>query len=306
MLEGSDAALAGEEKQDNFKLNLIFYWTGAALSVFLMVGAIGWSYQLIIRDISQIPIVRAQLGPLRVAPEDPGGLTAANQGLSVTQLAVNEKPLMSNEIHLAPAAQILNAENLGLEVTNGVQSNTDVGAFEIKEVNAENSINLKALTNKIEADKVSKETASLSKVAFSQKRIEIENAVSLALSITDDPAASLTLLRPKIRPVTLQKDNKITGEQIVTNEPLFELTKGSAVVQLGAFDSKNLAKSEWQRFEKLLGSILIAKKMIVQEAESGGKIFYRLRAAGFDDISDARQFCTAISDKVACIPVVTR
>ena len=306
MLEGSDAALVGEEKQDNFKLNLIFYWTGAALSVFLLVGAIGWSYQLIIRDINQIPIVRAQLGPLRVAPEDPGGLTAANQGLSVTQLAVNEKPLMSNEIHLAPAAQILNAENLGLEVTNGVQSNTDVGAFEIKEVNAENSINLKALTNKIEADKVSKETASLSKVAFSQKRIEIENAVSLALSITDDPAVSLTLLRPKIRPVTLQKDNKITGGQIVTNEPLFELTKGSAVVQLGAFDSKNLAKSEWQRFEKLLGSILIAKKMIVQEAESGGKIFYRLRAAGFDDISDARQFCTAISDKVACIPVVTR
>ena len=306
MLEGSDAALVGEEKQDNFKLNLIFYWTGAALSVFLMVGAIGWSYQLIIRDINQIPIVRAQLGPLRVAPEDPGGLTAANQGLSVTQLAVNEKPLLSNEIHLAPAAQILNAENLGLEVTNGVQSNTDVGTLEINEVDAENSINLKALSNKIEADKVSKETASLSKVAFSQKRIEIENAVSLALSITDDPAASLTLMRPKIRPVTLQKDNKITGDQIVTNEPLFELTKGSAVVQLGAFDSKNLAKSEWQRFEKLLGSILIAKKMIVQEAESGGKIFYRLRAAGFDDISDARQFCTAISDKVACIPVVTR
>ena len=306
MLEGSDATLVGEEKQDNFKLNLIFYWTGAALSVFLMVGAIGWSYQLIIRDINQIPIVRAQLGPLRVAPEDPGGLTAANQGLSVTQLAVNEKPLMSNEIHLAPAAQILNAENLGLEVTNGVQSNTDVGILEIKEVNSENSINLKALSNKIEADKVSKETASLSKAAFSQKRIEIENAVSLALSITDDPAASLTLMRPKIRPVTLQKDNKITGDQIVANEPLFELTKGSAVVQLGAFDSKNLAKSEWQRFEKLLGSILIAKKMIVQEAESGGKIFYRLRAAGFDDISDARQFCTAISDKVACIPVVTR
>ena len=306
MLEGSDAALVGEEKQDNFKLNLIFYWTGAALSASLMIGAISWSYQLIIRDVNQIPIVRAQSGPLRVAPEDPGGLTAANQGLSVTQLAVNEKPLLSNEIHLAPAAQILNAENLGVEVTTGVQSNTDVGKLEIKEVNAENSINLKALSNKIEADKVSKETASLSKVAFSQKRIEIENAVSLALSITDDPAASLTLLRPKIRPVTLQKDNKITGDQIVTNEPLFELSKGSAVVQLGAFDSKNLAKSEWQRFEKLLGSILIAKKMFVQEAESGGKIFYRLRAAGFDDISDARQFCTAISDKVACIPVVTR
>ena len=306
MLEGSDTALAGEEKQVNFKLNMIFYWTGAALSLSLLAGAIGWSYQLIVRDINQIPIVRAQLGPLRVAPDDPGGLTAANQGLSVTQLAVNEKPLLSNEIRLAPAAEILNAEHLSLQVTQDVKSNLDDGTFEIKEVNAENSINLKEVSTEIGADTILKDEVVLSEAVFSQKKIEIENAVSLALSITDDPAASLTLMRPKIRPVALQKDNKITGDQIVTNEPLFELTKGSAVVQLGAFDSKNLAKSEWQRFEKLLGSILITKKMIVQEAESGGKIFYRLRAAGFDDISDARQFCTAISDKVACIPVVTR
>ena len=41
MLEGSDAALAGEEKQVNFKLNIIFYWTGAALSLSLLAGAIG-------------------------------------------------------------------------------------------------------------------------------------------------------------------------------------------------------------------------------------------------------------------------
>ena len=60
----------------------------------------------------QIPIVRAQLGPLRVAPDDPGGLTAANQGLSVTQLAVNERPLLSDEIFLAPAAEVLSEENV--------------------------------------------------------------------------------------------------------------------------------------------------------------------------------------------------
>ena len=306
MLEGSETALAGEEKQVKFKPNMIFYWTGAALSFFLLVGAIGWSYQLIVRDINQIPVVRAQLGPLRVAPDDPGGLTAANQGLSVTQLAVNEKPLLSNEIHLAPAAEILNAEHLALQVTEDVKSNIDDGAFEIKEVNAENSINLKEVSNEIEVDTGSNKEVVHSKVAFSQKKIEIENAVSLALSITDDPVDSLTLLRPKIRPMTFRLNNKTTGDQVVNNEPISNLPMGSAVVQLGAFENKNLAKSEWQRFEKLLGSILFSKKMIVQKAESGGKIFYRLRASGFDDISDARQFCSAISDRVACIPVVTR
>ena len=306
MLEGSDAALAGEVKQVNFKINMIFYWTGAALSLFLLAGAIGWSYQLIVRDVNQIPIVRAQLGPLRVAPDNPGGLTAANQGLSVTQLAVNEKPLLSNEIYLAPAAEILNEENLALKVKEEDESNKVDGAFEIKEVNAENSMNLEALPDQKEVDSRSNDVGVLSKAAFSQKKIEIENAVSLALSITNDPDKSLSWLRPKIRPVGFYRNGNITEDQIVSNEPMPKLPTGSAVVQLGAFDSKSLAESEWQRFEKILGSILIPKKMVVQKAESGGKIFYRLRASGFSDISDARQFCTAISDKVACIPVVTR
>jgi len=306
MLEGSDTALGSKEKHVNFKLNMIFYWTGAALSLSLLAGAIGWSYQLIVRDISQIPIVRAQLGPMRVAPDNPGGLTAANQGLSVTQLAVNQKPLLSNEIHLAPAAEILNAENLALQITEDVKSNTDDERFEIKEVNAENVLNLTLLSNETEAGSGAKEEAVLSKVAFSQKKIEIENAVSLALSITSDPATSLTSLRPKIRPMSFRQNSTTTKDQMVANYPNFKLPTGSAVVQLGAFDSKDLANSEWQRVEKLLGSILISKKMVVQKAESGGKIFYRLRASGFNDISDARQFCTAISDKVACIPVVTR
>ena len=306
MLEGSDAALAGEVKQVNFKINMIFYWTGAALSLFLLAGAIGWSYQLIVRDVNQIPIVRAQLGPLRVAPDNPGGLTAANQGLSVTQLAVNEKPLLSNEIYLAPAAEILNEENLALKVKEEYESNKVDGAFEIKEVNAENSMNLKALPDQKEVDSRSNDVGVLSKAAFSQKKIEIENAVSLALSITNEPDKSLSWLRPKIRPVSFYRNGNITEDQIVSNEPMPKLPIGSAVVQLGAFDSKSLAESEWQRFEKILGSILIPKKMVVQKAESGGKIFYRLRASGFSDISDARQFCTAISDKVACIPVVTR
>lgn len=306
MLEGSDAALAGEVKQVNFKINMIFYWTGAALSLFLLAGAIGWSYQLIVRDVNQIPIVRAQLGPLRVAPDNPGGLTAANQGLSVTQLAVNEKPLLSNEIYLAPAAEILNEESLALKVTEEYESNKVNGAFEIKEVDAENSMNLEALPDQKEVDSRSNDVGVLSKAAFSQKKIEIENAVSLALSITNEPDKSLSWLRPKIRPVGFYRNGNITEDQIVSNEPMPKLPIGSAVVQLGAFDSKSLAESEWQRFEKILGSILIPKKMVVQKAESGGKIFYRLRASGFSDISDARQFCTAISDKVACIPVVTR
>lgn len=302
MLESSDAALASEDKLGKFKLNMIFYWIGAVLSLSLLAGAIGWSYKLVVRDINQIPIVRAQLGPLRVAPDNPGGLTAANQGLSVTQLAVNEKPLLSDEINLAPAAEILNEETSALLLREVDKLNQIDETYEIKGINAENTISLDGSSGAMKGETASKTESLVAQVAFSQKKVEIENAVSLALSITSEFDPSLTSLRPKTRPRSVQQNREL----IVSKEPMSKLPIGSAIVQLGAFDSKSLAESEWRRFEKLLGSILAPKQMIIQKAESGGKIFYRLRASGFNDISDARQFCTAISDKVACIPVVTR
>jgi hypothetical protein len=302
MLESSDAALASEDKLGKFKLNMIFYWIGAVLSLSLLAGAIGWSYKLVVRDINQIPIVRAQLGPLRVAPDNPGGLTAANQGLSVTQLAVNEKPLLSDEINLAPAAEILNEETSASLLREVDKLNQIDETYEIKGINAENTISLDGSSGAMKGETASKTESLVAQVAFSQKKVEIENAVSLALSITSEFDPSLTSLRPKTRPRSVQQNREL----IVSKEPMSKLPIGSAIVQLGAFDSKSLAESEWRRFEKLLGSILAPKQMIIQKAESGGKIFYRLRASGFNDISDARQFCTAISDKVACIPVVTR
>jgi len=302
MLESSDAALASEDKLGKFKLNMIFYWIGAVLSLSLLAGAIGWSYKLVVRDINQIPIVRAQLGPLRVAPDNPGGLTAANQGLSVTQLAVNEKPLLSDEINLAPAAEILNEETSASLLREVDKLNQIDETYEIKEINAENTISLDGSSGAMKGETASKTESLVAQVAFSQKKVEIENAVSLALSITSEFDPSLTSLRPKTRPRSVQQNREL----IVSKEPMSKLPIGSAIVQLGAFDSKSLAESEWRRFEKLLGSILAPKQMIIQKAERGGKIFYRLRASGFNDISDARQFCTAISDKVACIPVVTR
>ena len=306
MLEVKETAREGEGKQSNFNFSVAFYWVGAALSLSLLTGAIGWSYQLIVRDINQIPIVRAQLGPLRVAPDDPGGLTAANQGLSVTQLAVNERPLLSDEIFLAPAAEVLSEENVALQISEENSSITNKEKFDTLEVSTENSLDLKILPEQNATGLASNNEAVLSTAAFSPKKLEIENAVSLALALTNEVNSSFNSLRPKIRPVVLNQIQTDNIAQSVANELVVTLPVGSAVVQLGAFESKSLAKIEWQRLEALLGSVLTSKNMVIQKAESGGKVFYRLRAFGFDDLSDARQFCSAVNDKVACIPVVTR
>ncbi len=241
-----------------------------------------------------------------MAPDDPGGLTAANQGLSVTQLAVNERPLLSDEIFLAPAAEVLSEENVALQISEENSSITNKEKFDTLEVSTENSLDLKILPEQNATGLASNNEAVLSTAAFSPKKLEIENAVSLALSLTNEVDSSFNSLRPKIRPVVLNQIQTDNIAQSATNELVVTAPIGSAVVQLGAFESKSLAQIEWQRLEALLGSVLTSKNMMVQKAESGGRVFYRLRAFGFDDLSDARQFCSAVNDKVACIPVVTR
>ena len=55
--------------------------------------------------------------------------------------------------------------------------------------------------------------------------------------------------------------------------------------------------------------VMAGKARVIQEATSGGKTFYRLRVAGFEDLADARRFCaTLLADKSKplCVPVATR
>ena len=57
------------------------------------------------------------------------------------------------------------------------------------------------------------------------------------------------------------------------------------MVQLGAFDSAEVARAEWQRLSGRFDSFMAGKTRVVQSAVQGGRTFYRLRAIGFDDLS---------------------
>ena len=82
---------------------------------------------------------------------------------------------------------------------------------------------------------------------------------------------------------------------------------GTKLVQLGAFDSADIAATEWLRMTQRFPDFFDGKDQIIQQANSGGRTFFRLRAIGFSDLSDARRFCAALSaEGAACIPVVVR
>jgi hypothetical protein len=86
------------------------------------------------------------------------------------------------------------------------------------------------------------------------------------------------------------------------------IAPGSRLVQLGAFDSAATADAAWDKLIRgAFAPLMEDKARVVQEARSGGRTFYRLRAAGFTDLDDSRRFCAALQGGgVDCIPVVAR
>lgn len=85
------------------------------------------------------------------------------------------------------------------------------------------------------------------------------------------------------------------------------LEPGTPLVQLGALDSMDAARAEWTRLAGRFGSYLAGKDRVIQQASSGGHSFYRLRAAGFADMAEARRFCAALlAEEAECIPVAAR
>ncbi|AOZ71020.1 hypothetical protein LPB142_10810 [Rhodobacter xanthinilyticus] len=85
------------------------------------------------------------------------------------------------------------------------------------------------------------------------------------------------------------------------------LKEGTRLVQLGAFDTPELARAEWDKAATRFEALMAGKGRVVQEASSGGRTFYRLRVEGFADVDEARRFCAAlVAEGQNCIPALVR
>ncbi|MBV0911896.1 SPOR domain-containing protein [Anianabacter salinae] len=273
-------------------------WIGALLSLALVLGLGGWGYKLVSRDVAGIPVVRAEQGAMRMRPKSPGGELPVQQGLAVNAIAgtgaVAPPP---NRIILAPRPLSLAAE--------------DVPAADLALLAAANLAVPRAI----------QDTSAVMAPVTLDPAIP-EGVPGLGVGDTANPERELALVPPSVpgiaaspiprpRPsgdlvaaaLVARVDRAVRGDAV---DPA-SLAPGTQLVQLGAFDSPEVAEQEWARLATRFPDFLIDKSRTVQRATSGGKAFYRLRAVGFDALADARRFCAVLQDGGAnCIPVVTR
>ena len=300
---------------------------GAVVSVALILGMAVWGYKLAVRDVNGIPVFRALAGPLRVAPDNPGGDVMAHQGLSVNAIASAGSAMpLPESLTLAPKGAELAAEDVaGLAVTS--QSSTVIEATVDQNV-AATDLNLSASSGLTVSDIAASDIMVPQEIvleAAPQTQAEaVELALAAALADGADPvtdAASQTTavlvksVRPRLRPVAAVAtgdDVSMTDvQQVAAIAPLeidpTTIAAGTRLVQLGAFDDEAAARAEWAKLQSTFGALINGKAMVVQSAQSGGRTFYRLRAHGFDGEDEARRFCAALlAENASCIPVAQR
>jgi hypothetical protein len=283
---------------------------GAVCSVGLLAGLCLWGYQLAVRDVAGVPVMRALAGPMRLAPVDPGGDQASHQGLSVNAVAATGSSApVADQLTLAPRpVELLPGDTSGL----GLAEQADTVASDLVPV---------SLSISGQASPGTPQTAEVPPLedgAGSLIDTETGQAVELVSADVELPAGAAVMrsLRPQARPAALSlaeaPATPTNVETVSAPAPLTELDPaslevGTRLAQLGAFDSHDLARAKYQELQGMFAELMAGKAMVVQSAQSGGRTFYRLRAHGFPGDDEARRFCAALqAQNTDCIPVAQR
>lgn len=309
----------------------VMNWAGAALSVALLIGTGVWGYKLLVRDVSGVPVVRALEGPMRKKPESPGGEPAENQGLAVNKVAADgsaEKP--ADRLVLAPPPIQLTERDAVVEATRAPVLETEKlekpaprarpdaitappalksgEALTVEELAAQLAAGAAPLSESGPADTppVKTKVAGLapeSEPAGTSPKPVIKGGLKRSLRPVPRPS---TLAAPQAEQVRLASITPAIEAAPKTVDAA-DIPVGTRMVQLGAFASPEIAAAEWDKLSTRFGDYLGEKTRVIQKASSGGKVFYRLRAMGFADVSDARRLCSALkAENADCIPVTTR
>ncbi|MDB5661448.1 MAG: hypothetical protein JWS10_4063 [Cypionkella sp.] len=192
---------------------------GAVCSLALVIGLGVWGYKLAVRDVSGIPVVRALEGPLRIAPDNPGGDVAMHQGLSVNAVAAagtalplpDKLTLAPKEVTLTDEDQAGMAELSALPKDAPAASDTAAAPAPVGEVDLTPIEIAPVATAEAMPAKTSIDNNSLAVTAPLPKTQEDAVAAALAAALAEgdeaDPAATelaalpaAMSMRPKTRP----------------------------------------------------------------------------------------------------------
>lgn len=294
-------------------------YVGAGSSVVLVLGLTVWGYQLAVRDVTDVPVIRALEGPARVQPADPGGQLAQHTGLAVNNVqSEGEAEGPVPQVILAPEPIDLTQDDIIVPQASEIE--VDATGVVEEAIGTVVSLNEEIDPN----DSVAQALALVERLSAGVEPLENsapaqeEVSLNLARPILDPAVPGVNRSpvpgrKPQVDLAALQSQAAVAaamaalgggGEQEVDPG---SIAAGTRLVQLGAFDDRETARVEWDKIAARFDEYIEGKQRVIQEATSGGRTFYRLRAVGFDDLNASRRFCAVlVAANSACIPVLAR
>ena len=316
------------------RLARLTHYMGAVASVALMVGLMAWGWQLMSRDVSGVPVIRAIEGEARTTPEDPGGQLTNHTGLAVNSVAGGEAAVPAQEVAIAPAPVELSEDDVAMgqlgatarEPSNPSETPLTFAGEPIvplsdSEARAQAEAQAAAAAERALADQAVNDAAIIDAPASEGPVTDVvtdENgvptqAVAIAEALAQaqaeaDPGVLVASSHPAPRRRTVTRVAAVapaaaptpvvqaapTPAEAPVERPAAGSSAGGPLVQVGAFDSNAIAENEWQRLAGRNGSLFSGQAPVIQQHQSNGRTFWRLRVAGFGSISEARQFCSAL------------
>ncbi|ODT61730.1 MAG: hypothetical protein ABS73_00595 [Paracoccus sp. SCN 68-21] len=317
------------------RLARVTHYMGAVASVGLMVGLMAWGWQLVSRDVSGVPVIRAVEGEARTTADNPGGQLTNHTGLAVNSVAGGQALAPADQVAIAPSPTDLLEDDVAMgrlgatarEPANPSETPLTFAGEPIvplsdSEARALAEAQAAAAAERALADEAVNQAAIIDAPASEGPVTEVvtdENGVpAQAAAIAEalvqaqaeaNPGVVMASARPAPRPritrvaaaaptpaaAPAPAAAERAPEPAPAPAPVVAASSASGpVVQVGAFDSNAIAQGEWQRLAGRNGSLFSGKAPVIQEHQSNGRTFWRLRVAGFGSISEARQFCSAL------------
>lgn len=290
----------------------------------VIAGASGWAFygerlmSLFSESDGEVPIIRADINPVKVRPDNPGGLQVPNRDILVYERLPNgsnstggaapvERLLPPPETPLA-VPRSSSAESSG-SITTPVPeiSNTpklsDVESA-VKPAPAPEAPTAPSLNTLNEQARKSADVApSTSPTRLSKN--DTPPTANAAPAPPAAPAVPVTKAEPSDRPEPERKAAAVAAPSPAPTATQAPSTKVYRV-QLAAARSEDAARKEWDRLRRgnldLLGDLGLSVTKVDLGSTKG--IFYRLRAGPLANDGEARTLCKALAKrKVGCLVV---
>ncbi|MEI6797763.1 MAG: SPOR domain-containing protein [Pseudomonadota bacterium] len=268
---------------------------GAASSLALVVGLAYWGYALAVRDVTGVPVMRAVAGAMRIAPADPGGEQALNQGLTVNAVvATGTSAKLADTVTLAPVP--VDLQPLDVPVADpSAEARGDALPQDVAILAPQD-------------DAPAPDLAPQAAPVLTQDSVDA--AVAAALSQSPADAGISPALRPQPRPADL---GTAALQPIASLAPAIvekdssAIPVGTLLAQFDAYPTPDLARAKFAQLQESFGGLMVGKAMVVQPVQINGRAAFRLRVEGLATEAEAQSFCAALQAKgTECVPLAQR